>query len=86
MRRLWLKIVIITTTSVKTNESLLARKNGQGMRQAHERRAHAGGGKMALEATQSMYAALHVAGVQLDDDAYGLTHSRHRLVRWLASS
>lgn len=46
--------------------------------------AHAGGGKMALEATQSMYAALHVAGVQLDDDAYGLTHSRHQPVRWLA--
>lgn len=46
--------------------------------------AHAGGGKMAMEATQSMYAALHVAGVQLGDDAYGLTHSRHRLVRWLA--
>ena len=47
--------------------------------------AHAGNGKMALEATQSMYAALHIAGVELDHDAYALTHSRHSLVRWLAS-
>ena len=47
--------------------------------------AHAGNGKMALEATQSMYAALHIAGVKLDDDAYALTHNRHSLVRWLAS-
>ena len=40
--------------------------------------------KMPLEATQSMYMALRLAGVELGDEAYLPTHNHHPLIRWAA--
>ena len=40
--------------------------------------------KMPLEATQSAYTALRLAGVLLDDGAYKATHDHHPLIRWAA--
>lgn len=40
--------------------------------------------KMPLEATQSMYMALRLAGVELGDAAYLPTHNHHPLIRWAA--
>ena len=40
--------------------------------------------KMPLEATQSMYMALRLAGAELGDEAYKPTHDHHPLIRWAA--
>ena len=40
--------------------------------------------KMPLEATQSAYTALRLAGVELGDEAYKATHNHHPLIRWAA--